>query len=294
MSLKALLRDPLTHFLAAGALLFAIGSVIKPAAEADDLITVDRPALLEFIQYRSKAFEPEAAAAILDGLSPQARAEIIRDYVREEALAREAEALGLGANDYVIRQRMVQKVEFLAEAAAAAIAEPTEAELTSFYDANRARYTSPPAATMTHVFISTENKPRDAARAEALALLNRLKKSKAGFNDATAHGDRFLFHKNYVDRTDDYISSQLGGDIATAIFDNSTPLNEWRGPFSSQYGEHLIYVAARAPSRLPPLNEIRDVVAADLTEERRQQAIENAIGAVVAKYKVEDRLDAPG
>lgn len=292
--MKIPLHDPLVHFLAAGALLFVIGSAVKPAAQTGNLISVDRPALLQFIQYRSKAFEPAAAAAILDGLSPEARAEIVRDYVREEALAREAETLGLGANDYVIRQRMVQKVEFLAEAAAAAIAEPADAELTAFYDANHARYTSPPSATMTHVFVSTEKKPREAAHAEALALLAELKKSKAGFNDATAYGDRFLFHKNYVDRTDDYIQSQLGDEIAAAIFDSSAPLSDWRGPYPSQYGEHLIYVAARAPSSLPPLDDIRDVVRSDLAEERRQEAIERAIEAVVAKYKVDERPNAPG
>lgn len=290
--MKKALHDPLAHFLAAGALLFAIGSAVKPAEQAENLIKVDRAALLEFIQYRSKAFEPSAAAAILDGLSPEARADIVRDYVREEALAREAEALGLGANDYVIRQRMVQKVEFLAESAAAAIAEPADADLAAFYDANRDRYTAPPSATLTHVFVSTEKKPRAAARAEAVALLADLKSSKAGFNDATAFGDRFLFHKNYVDRTNDYIESQLGGEIAAAIFDPAAPLNEWRGPYSSQYGEHLIYVAARTPSRLPPLGDIRDVVKSDYAEDRRLEAIEKAIEAIVAKYKVELRADA--
>ena len=290
--MKRALHDPLAHFLAAGALLFAIGSAVRPAEQAENPIKVDRAALLEFIQYRSKAFEPAAAAAILDGLSPQARSGIIRDYVREEALAREAETLGLGANDYVIRQRMVQKVEFLAESAAAAIAEPTDADLAAFYDANRDRYTTPPSATLTHVFVSTEKKPRADARAEAVALLAGLKSSKAGFNDATAFGDRFLFHKNYVDRTNDYIESQLGGEIAAAIFDPAAPLNEWRGPYSSQYGEHLIYVAARTPSSLPPLGDIRDLVKSDYAEDRRLEAIEKAIEAIVAKYKVELRADA--
>lgn len=291
--MRRLLKDPLVHFLAAGVLLFIIGSAVKPAAPADDAIVVDRAALLQFIQYRSKAFEATAAAAMFDGMSETARADLVRDYVREEALAREAKALGLDANDYVIRQRLVQKVEFLAESAAAAIAEPAQADLAAFYETNRERYASPPSATLTHVFVSTEKKSPEAAHAEALALLAELKSKKAAFNDATAYGDRFLFHKNYVDRTDDYIASQLGDDVSRAIFDPAAPLNEWRGPFHSQYGEHLIFVASRSLARLPPLDEIRDLVAADLGEDRRRQAIETAIDDVVAKYRVEDRLNAP-
>lgn len=289
--MRRFFNDPLVHFLAAGALLFVAGSALKPAARAERTIDVDRAALLEFIQYRSKAFEPAAAAAILDRLSPQSHANLIRDYVREEALAREAAALGLDANDYVIRQRMVQKVEFLAEAAAEALAAPSEADLSAFYGANSNRYASPPSATLTHVFVSFEKKSPELAHAEALALLAELITNNAAFNDATAYGDRFLFHKNYVDRTDDYIRSQLGGEVVEAIFDASAPLNEWRGPFRSQYGEHLIFVAARAPARLPSLEEIRDLVRSDLAEERRRQAIDKAIDAVVAKYKVEDRLN---
>lgn len=292
--MKSPFGDPLFHFLAAGVLLFTIGSAVKPAPKADNVISVDRGALLEFIQYRSKAFEPTAAAAILDGMSVDARADLVRDYVREEALAREAAMLNLGVNDYVIRQRMVQKVEFLAESAAAAISEPTDAEIAAFYDANRDRYASPPSATMTHVFVSTEKKPVETARKEASDLLAELKKKKAGFNDASGLGDRFLFHKNYVDRTDDYIRSQLDDEIAAVIFDPSTPLNEWLGPYRSQYGAHLIYVSARAPASLPPLKDIREAVKADLAEERRQIAIENAVQSIVAKYRVDDRSLAGG
>ncbi len=287
--MRALFKDPLAHFLAAGFALFIIASAINPPAPDDDTIRVDRAALLTFIQYRSKAFEPAAAAALLDGLDEEKRTRLIKDYVREEALAREAEALGLDVNDYVIRQRMVQKVEFLAEAAAPS-EEPTEAEIAAFYDANRDRYMSPPSATLTHVFVNSADKSADAANEQARRLLAKLKADGAGFNDATKYGERFLFHKNYVDRTDDYIESQLGPAVAKAVFDPDTRLDDWLGPFRSEYGAHNIFVAARAPERLAPLSEITDVVESDLAEERRQIAIDRAIDAIVAKYRVEDRL----
>lgn len=288
--MRNFLKDPLAHFLAAGVLLFAIGAALKPAEPPNESIIVDRAALLDFIQYRSKAFEPNAAAAILDGFDDAARARLIEDYVREEALAREAAALGLDANDYVIRQRMVQKVEFLAEAGAAP-PDPTEADIAKFYDAESERYRSPPAATLTHVFVSGEGKSPAAARAEADALLARLRRDGAGFVDATRYGDRFLFHKNYVDRTDDYINSQLGSEATAAAFGDA-PLDAWAGPYRSPYGEHLIFVSARTPARLAPLPEIADLVRADLVEERRRAAIDAAIARVIARYDVDIRLDA--
>lgn len=287
----ALLKDPLTHFLAIGALLFLFASGAGPAPTDESAIIVDRAALLTHIQFRSKAFAPGAAEAVLDGLSTDARKKLIADYVREEALDREAVALGLDAGDYVIRQRRVQKAEFLAEAAASA-PEPETIEVETFYAENSERYRSPPAATLTHVFISAKDRPRSEARSKAAALLGTLKANDAGFEDALRYGERFLFHRNYVERTDDYIGSQLGPVVTTAIFADTSPLDEWQGPFSSDYGEHLIYVTARTPARVAPLVDVADVVRADLREMRRQEAIDEAIAAIVARYRVVDRLGA--
>lgn len=289
--MRRLLRDPLVHFLAAGALLFAAASAIRPEEPAANSIIVDRAALLSFIQYRSKAFEAGAAESLLDDLDGEARAALVRDFVREEALAREAATLGLDANDYVIRQRMVQKAEFLAEAAAVA-EEPTPEEIAAFYETDRDRYASPPTATLTHVFVSFENRTQGAAIEKAGRLIATMKSSGAGFNDATKYGERFLFHKNYVDRTEDYIESQLGREIAAVVFDAAGALNEWRGPYLSDYGAHVIFVTARAPARIAPLSEISDLVKSDLVEERRQAAIDRVIETIVAKYRVEDRLGA--
>ena len=293
MGARALIKDPLTHFLAAGALLFIIAGAVAPAEQGAETIIVDREALLSHIQFRSKAFEPGAAAALLDGMSADAREKLIEGYVREEALDREATALGLDAGDYVIRQRRVQKAEFLAEAAATTPDLAAE-DVAAYYAAHEERYRSPPAATATHVFVSAKDRPRDEAKAAAAALLDRLRADRARFEDAPRYGERFLFHKNYVDRTDDYIRSQLGEEAAAAIFDPATPLQEWRGPFSSDYGEHLVFVSARTPSRLAPLAEIEDVVRGDAAEERRQAAIDAAIDRIVARYRVINRLEGGG
>ncbi len=283
MGADALFKDPLTHFLAAGALIFVIASAAAPREEGAETIIVDREALLSHIQFRSKAFEPGAAAALLDGMSGDARAKLVEDFVREEALDREAIALGLDAGDYVIRQRRVQKAEFLAEAAAAAPDLSAE-EVAAYYAAHEDRYRSPAAATATHVFVSAKDRPREEAKAAASALLARLRADKARFEDAP----------RYVERTDDYIRSQLGAEAAAAIFDLDTALQEWRGPFSSDYGEHLVFVTARTPARLAPLAEIEDVVRADAAEERRQMAIDAAINRIVARYRVIDRLEGGG
>ncbi|MCZ6589404.1 MAG: hypothetical protein O7B24_15825, partial [Alphaproteobacteria bacterium] len=111
-------KDPLAHFLALGLGLFLLFAVLNPDEGGQDdpkQIRVDRDALLTLIQFRAKTFQPEMAEARLEALSQEQLQSLIDDYVREEALYREAISLGLDANDYIIKRRMIQKIDFITQ-----------------------------------------------------------------------------------------------------------------------------------------------------------------------------------
>ena len=138
--LTRLLKEPLVHFLAAGLGLFVLFGIVNRGEPDTDpnVITVDRDALLTFIQYRIKAFNPALAEEKLSSLSDDELERLIDDYVREEVLHREAIQLGLDEDDYVIRRRLVQKLEFITEGFAESGAEVDEASLGRYFDANKA------------------------------------------------------------------------------------------------------------------------------------------------------------
>ena len=107
--MTTLIKEPLVHFLAVGLGLFVLFEFVggDDAAYDSKVINVDRDALLTFVQYRLRAFEPRIAAERLDGMSDEELDRLIGDYVREEALHREALALGMDKNDYIIKRRMI-------------------------------------------------------------------------------------------------------------------------------------------------------------------------------------------
>lgn len=117
MNIRKLIKEPLLQFLVAGAVVFMAyeGLSNKRGNNGDGEITVNKQELLLFIQYRTKAFKNDDAEARLAAMSPVAVDRLVDEYIREEALFREAVALGLDANDDVIRQRMIEKMEYLAE-----------------------------------------------------------------------------------------------------------------------------------------------------------------------------------
>ncbi len=286
--MKKLLREPLLHFLVAGAALFLLFEVAGNDEQAYDskVIEVDRDALLTFIQFRTRAFEPSIAEARLAELSEEALARLIDDYVREEALYREALALGMDKNDYVIKRRMVQSVEFITNGFVAAATEVSDEDLRRQYDENREDYYIDPIATFTHVFYNAQRHGDEQARGMALAKLAELNRDGVNFNEAPRHGERFPYLLNYVERTPDYIASHFGAETAESIFALEPDENTWAGPFVSSYGVHLVLLTNKADGRYPDLDEVKDRVRQDVERVKLNEAQDRAVQAIVDTYDV--------
>ena len=289
------LKEPLLHFLGAGVGLFVLFGIVNRDEPEDDpnVVVVDHDALLTFVQYRIKAFNPALAEKKLEGLSDEELERLIDDYVREEVLYREAVALGLDEDDYVIRRRLVQKLEFITEGFAEAAVESDDAALQRFFEAQRADYYVEPFVTFTHVFFETEDRPREDARARAEKKLVELNRNSTAFSDAPKHGDRFLYHVNYVERTPEYVASHFGGPMAKAIFELEPNDLVWRGPFDSPYGVHLVLLTTSEPGREPELAEIEGRVREDWRRSVIRAETESAIADVVDSYEVQVSYERP-
>jgi hypothetical protein len=286
--LKSFLKEPLVHFLAAGLGLFVLfGVVNRDEPDADpNVVTVDHDALLTFVQYRIKAFNPTLAEKKLSSLSDDELQNLIDDYVREEVLHREAVALGLGEDDYIIRRRLVQKLEFITEGFAEAGAKVDQSALSRYFDANKADYYVEPFVTFTHVFFETEDLPREEAHTAAEMKLVELNRNGVHFADAPQHGDRFLYHVNYVERTPDYVASHFGVPMAKAVFELEPNDFIWRGPFDSPYGVHLVLLTTNEPGRDPDLSELEGRVREDARRAMIREQTEEAITDIVGTYDV--------
>jgi hypothetical protein len=286
--LKKFLKEPLVHFLAAGLGLFVLFGLVNRGDQDSDpnVIMVDQEALLTFIQYRIKAFNPNLAKKKLKALSDEELQRLIDDYVREEVLHREALALGLDEDDYVIRRRLVQKLEFITEGFAEAGADLDEAAVQRYFDANKADYYVEPYVTFTHVFFQTEDRPREQARALAEKELQKLNRNGVPFAEAPQHGDRFLYHVNYVERTPDYVGSHFGPAMTRALFELEPNEFVWRGPFDSAYGVHLVLLTTNEKGREPELAELEARVREDARRARVREETEAAIADVVDAYDV--------
>jgi hypothetical protein len=106
--LRRWLREPLLHFLILGALLFLLFHFVKSRSETkQNEITVTAGTVRTISEGFERVWQRPPTQKELDSL--------IQDYIKEEIYYREAMTMGLDRDDTIIRRRLRQKMEFLAE-----------------------------------------------------------------------------------------------------------------------------------------------------------------------------------
>ncbi|HEB26625.1 MAG TPA: peptidyl-prolyl cis-trans isomerase [Porticoccus sp.] len=299
-TLRKWVREPLVQFMTIAVLLFVSADSFFPRDEIDSpyAIEVDKTALLKFLQYRNKAFNASAAADHWQRLSASDREALITDYVRDEVLYREAINLGLDEDDQIIRRRLIQKLDYITAGFIDDTAKISEQELASYFSVNQNDYTIDASLTFTHVFIDASKHDVGSRSVLAGNTLQQLNEHSVPFEKAPNYGDRFIFHRNYVDRTPAFVVSHFGEEFSDEVFKLSEG-SHWYGPYESRYGTHLVQVRKNIPGYLPRLDEVAALVLEDVRrvklDEKRRQAVDNMIGKYSlhrnlpkAKVKVKD------
>ena len=283
-----ILKEPLLHFLLAGFALFILFEIAgsEEATYDDKLIIVDRDALLTFAQFRARAFDSSGAAAFFDSLSPEELQQLVDEYVREEALYREALALGVDQNDYVIKRRMIQSIQFITNGFVTASVNPTDADIEAYFEAHLDDYYISPFVTFTHVYFARDRRGAEEAAALAQAKLAELNRTRVPFSDAPAHGDRFPYFLNYVEREPEIVAAHFGRAMAAQLFELEPDEQQWRGPFESPYGYHLVLLTKKVEGRHADLAEVYASVRSDAEQEAIDTMQEEAIRAIVDTYEV--------
>lgn len=286
--IKKLFREPLAQFLAIALLLFGGERWINAEDYAYDQyrIEVGESELLQFMQQRAKTFKPDQAVAALARLKPQDRQRLIDDYVREEVLFREAMALNLDSNDPIIRRRLIQKMDYLAQGFYDQAEPLTEEDLRSYYAQNQQDYKKAAEATFTHVFISAQNRGGTEAQAMAAGLLKQLNTEKVPFENASRYGERFLYNRNYVNREDDEIASHFGASFQQQVFAFDSE-QQWQGPVQSDHGWHLVLLVKNTDAYTPAFEQVSAAVLADRQRQQQRDIKRQAIDKLIAKYQIE-------
>ena len=272
--MKRILHEPLVHFLLLGSGLFALYIVLNPApGSRPGEVVVTEGKINHLASTFARVWQRPPTAPELKGLIDQ--------HVREEILSREAIKLGLDQDDIVIRRRLEQKMQFLAEDLLAA-GEPGERDLADYLAAHPEKFRQESRLTFRQIFLDPRRRG-DRLQADASALLARLRAGGGG-EAAMAEADGSLLPDGLAGAPTSEVASQFGQEFAAAVAGLQPGV--WHGPVLSGYGTHLVLVSQRIDGGLPPLDEVRDQVARELVNERRLAANRKFLDAMLARYRV--------
>jgi hypothetical protein len=273
-----LLRDPLLHFLVIGGILFGVFELAGGDGEAgreEIVVTAGQIASLEAVFERTWQRPPTAEE--LDGL--------VADFIRDEVLTREAIAMGLDRDDAVIRRRLRQKMEFVADLAVDA--EPSDAVLKAFVAEHAAGFQTEPRFSFSHVYFKAD---RGGPAAELEQLTQAL---NAGTASPSESGDPFMTGFDFHDLARSDVAEMFGEGFATWM--DGAAAGAWAGPVESAYGAHLVHVSERVEARDPPFDEIREAARREWLHARKVAAKDALYAKLRKRYviKVESASAEP-
>ncbi|HEX9155689.1 MAG TPA: peptidylprolyl isomerase, partial [Nitrospira sp.] len=227
--MKRLVREPLIHFLLIGAVLFAAYGYMqrgRGGVESSKQIQLSVDDLAQLVLLFRAQWQRQPTA--------QELSQLVENKVQEEILYREGLAMGLDKDDTIVKRRMAQKLQFLAEDVAAA-REPTTAELRNWFEKHSAMFALPPRLSFRHLYFSPDRRGAHA-RDDAAKALAKLTGQPEDSNLAASLADPFMFQDYYRDRAPDYLGKEFGPQFAQAVAKLAP--GSWQGPIESGFGWH--------------------------------------------------------
>lgn len=251
----------------AGLALFGLERLAPAHAEGTPPIVIDA-AFVEGLRTDATrrtghAPDPAQTDALVDG------------WVREEALYREARAMGLDEGDLVVRRRLVQKIELLI-AAEVAPEEPNDAAIAAYLAAHEDAFRTPARTSLSICFVS-----RELHDTPAQVMEEHLAALRAGSESPC---DPHLSGQQFRGRTDRQLRAALGDEVTDAI--GTAAEGAWVGPIEAPRGLYAVRVSEREPSVVPSLDGVRQAVRDAVVEEERAHAIAAREAEIAARYEV--------
>lgn len=269
-----LIKEPLVHFLILGALVFAWYNLTADQSNQPGEIYVSKGQQENLINTFQRTWQRPP--------SPQEFKGLLDDYVRQEIAYREGLELGMDQGDIIIRRRLRQKMELLAEDVAS-LAAPTEQQLQEYLDANAGDFQLEPVISVRHIYFSRDRRG-DSAEADAVELLQRIRTDgpEGNFEE---FGDPLPLPYGFDAMRESEIARLLGRVFTDGLTGLET--GQWEGPVESGFGLHLVFISERVDGRVPELVEVREAVEREWFNQRRRDTIDGLYERLAEKYQIE-------
>ena len=270
MRIRQLLTEPMLHFVLIGIALFGAYRWLSPGDVEGRRVIITQGVVDDLVTQHVAAKGRRPSSIELNRL--------IDLYVRDEILYREGARLGLDRDDIVVKRRVRQKIELMAEEDAGTRT-PTETDLAAYLSAHQDRFTQPAILTFEQVYLGPADSGPDAVRIVAVTG-DALRKG----TDPMHLGRPTLLARQMAETPADLVARDFGEAFVVAL--EQAPVGEWTGPVDSSFGSHYVRVSARTAAVSPSLDAVRAAVIREWENDRRQRARSDEYARMRSRYEV--------
>ena len=262
--LQRTLREPLTHFIVLGALIFVADYFLLSVRGDPQEIVI------------TKETYDQARGAFVAGMKREpsaAELKVLTDrWVDNEVLFREGLALGMDRGDQAMKDRVVFKV-LAATQSGLALPKIDEAGLRQWFESRRDQYDLPMRLSFEEAVLSASDSTPE-----------KLKKFVTALNaQQTPELEGSL--RIFKDRPRPSLVQSYGAPFADALAKQT--LGTWV-VLESQEGYRAVGLTALTPGREVSYDEIKERVYTDWKEITSSDLTKNAIREIAKKYRVRD------
>jgi len=272
-SIRAMMREPLLHFLIGGLGLFLLFDLVSESTRSSDdeiFVSAGQIAHLQAI-FRKTRQRPPSADEIR---------RLIDNFIVEEVLYREALSIGLDKDDTIIRRRLRQKMEFLLDDFT--IVEPSDADLQQYLTNNPDRFRKDGLISFSQIYLN------EYSGDKAVELLSGLQVGE--IKNPSERSESYLLPYHIEEASESVVSAQFGEKFMLQLF--ALDVGSWLGPVDSPFGIHLILIDKIVEGWIPELEEIRQRVAQEWLVDFREKAQQGILEQIRAQYSI--TIDMPG
>lgn len=208
-------------------------------------------------------------------------ARVVQQVGGEENYKKALAAQGIAEADFRKELEKGARVNMLVNQACAHVADPTEDEVTAFYEAHKAEYVEPPQVLCQHILVKGSN---DAALDKIKEIRERIVNDKADFAEEAKK------HSDCPSGAQGGSLGWFGRGMMVPEFDKAAfemKKGEVSGVVTTEFGYHIIYKADERGGGQQTIVDVHDQIKDLLRHEARGKAMDAYVAELREKAKIE-------
>ena len=208
-------------------------------------------------------------------------ARVVQQVGGEENYKKALAAQGISEADFRKELEKGARVNMLVNQACAHVADPTEDEVTAFYEAHKAEYVEPPQVLCQHILVKGSN---DAALDKIKEIRERIVNDKADFAEEAKK------HSDCPSGAQGGSLGWFGRGMMVPEFDKAAfemKKGEVSGVVTTEFGYHIIYKADERGGGQQTIVDVHDQIKDLLRHEARGKAMDAYVAELREKATIE-------